>query len=188
VPDASPQQGALQVGELSPQIVHVGRFEWERLIRRLRLGFYSGKTKDPKRWVRASTVQQVALAAATYGNLDGTRIRPPVKRLARVCELDEKTVRICLQRLRRVNLLEQVSPARSPGRSGGPGRAAEYRMTYPEDLLDRVAYLDPEEKELIVPAGIDLGPERKPRRRGGSDAATWTSGGASVVEEHLTAP
>lgn len=139
------------------------RFDWERLVRKCRLGFYEGRTKDPRRWVRHSTAQQVALVLATYGDLDGTRVRPAVARMALVCELDERTVRAVIGRLRRLNLLELVAPHRSPGRRGGPGRAAEYRLTAPDDLMVRVAHLDPDEQKLTVPPGIDTGPDRKPR-------------------------
>lgn len=164
-------------GLLVPGVNWIGRFEWERVIRRCRLGFYEGKTKDPRRWVRHATVQQVALMLATYADMDGTRIRPTVELVARVCEIDERTVRICIQRLRRLNLLELVRPPRSPGRSGGPGRAAEFRMSVPGDLLERVAHLDPDHQKLIVPDGVDMPPPRKARAKKStsSDAALWTA-------------
>lgn len=140
----------------------VGRFEWERWIRRCRLGFYQGATKDPKRWVRDSTMHQVALTLATYGDLDGTRIFPSAERVALVCQLDVRTVRVCIGRLRDLHLLRMVAAPRSPGRGGGPGRPAEYRLTVPSDLLVRVAHLDPDEQKVIVPDGVDVAPTRKP--------------------------
>lgn len=161
----------------------VGRFEWERWVRRCRLGFYDGKTKDPKRWVRHATVQQVAFALSTYADLDGTRVRPSIARMAMVCDLDERTVRVCVKRLRQVQLLELVAPHRSPGRSGGPGRAAEFRMSVPYDLLELVAHLDPDEQVLIVPEGVDVPPERKPRKKAGqADEALWISDGVDPVD------
>lgn len=164
-------------GLLVPGVNWIGRFEWERLIRRCRLGFYEGKTKDPKRWVRHATVQQVALVLATYADMDGTRIRPSAALVARVSELDERTVRICVQRLRRLNLLELVRHPRSPGRGGGEGRPAEFRMSVPADLLERVAHLDPEHRQVIVPDGVDVAPTRKPRAKksASADAALWTA-------------
>lgn len=147
----SHEPGVNADADAPPGIQWARRFDWERCIRRCRLGFYDSQVPDPKRWVRHSTVQHVALTAATYADLDGTRIRPSVKRLAMVCELNERTVRACLKRLCELHLLVLVTPARSPGRCGGPGRAAEYRMAFPEDLLDLVAYLDPDEQRLIVP-------------------------------------
>ncbi|TDD37843.1 hypothetical protein E1287_07235 [Actinomadura sp. KC06] len=159
--DEEPGDDAVALAGLDVQWMR--RFDWERLVRRCRLGFYEGKTRDPRRWVRHLTVQDVALVLATYGNLDGTRVRPSAARMAMVCDLDERTVRAVIGRLRRLNLLELVSPHRSPGRRGGPGWSAEYRLTAPADLLERVAHLDPEEQTLIVPPGVDTGPERKPR-------------------------
>ncbi|MFE9099892.1 hypothetical protein [Actinomadura geliboluensis] len=162
----------------APGIERTGRFEWERVIRRCRLGFYEGRTKDPKRWVRHAAVQQVALVLATYADLDGTRVRPSIVLLARVCDLDERTVRVCVTRLRRLNLLEQVRPPRSPGRAGGPGSPAEYRLTTPSDLLDRVAHLDPDGTHVVVPDGVDLPPLRRPRKKtdaGSADDGLWTA-------------
>lgn len=152
-------------GLLVPGVNWIGRFEWERLIRRCRLGFYDGKVRDPKRWVPHTTVQHVALVLATYADLDGTRVRPSARRVAQVCELDERKVRACITHLRQSMLLELVRPARSPGRSGGPGRPAEFRMSVPDDLLERLAYLDPDEQVVVVPSGAQVPPERKPRRR-----------------------
>lgn len=162
----------------------VGRFEWERWIRRCRLGFYEGKTKDPKRWVRHATVQQVAFALSTYADLDGSRVRPSIARVALVCDLDERTVRVCIKRLRQVHLLELVAGHRSPGRDGGPGRPAEFRMTVPYDLLERVAHLDPDERMLIVPEGAETPPERKPRKKteATADAALWIAEGPVPVD------
>lgn len=173
--ETAPDHGT-QDGLCVPGIMRMSRFEWERCIRRFRLGFYEGKTKDPKRWVRHATVQQVALALATYGDLDGTRVRPSVERMANVCELDERTVRACIQRLRGLNLLELVTPPRSPGRGGGKGRAAEFRMTVPEDILLRVAHLDQDEKKVTVPDGVDVAPPRKSRAKAASpDECLWTT-------------
>ncbi|MFD0851428.1 hypothetical protein ACFQ07_04320, partial [Actinomadura adrarensis] len=101
-PDSDPRDGLVDAG-----VVPVGRFEWERVIRRCRLGFYEGRTKDPRRWVRNATVQQVALMLATYADMDGTRIRPRLETVAAVCEIDVRTVRISVARLRWLNLLEQ---------------------------------------------------------------------------------
>ncbi|MCP9963970.1 hypothetical protein LUX57_01215 [Actinomadura madurae] len=110
-------------------------------------------------------MQHVALVLATYADLDGTRVRPSAKRVAQVCELDERKVRACITHLRQSRLLELVRPARGPGRAGGPGRPAEFRMSVPDDLLDRLAYLDPDEQVVVVPSGAQAPPERKPRGR-----------------------
>lgn len=179
---AEPMSADVIPGSDADPVRTVGRFEWERLIRRCRLGFYEGKTKDPKRWVRHATVQHVAFTAATWADLDGTRIRPSIARLALVCELDERTVRVCIQRLRRLNLLQLVTPHRPPGRGGGPGRPAEYRMTVPAGLLDRVAYLDTDERMLIIPTGVDVAPERKPRAKKSPADPLWKTPSAPPVD------
>ncbi|MCP9976445.1 hypothetical protein [Actinomadura madurae] len=38
-------------------------------------------------------------------------------------------------------------------------------MSVPDDLLDRLAYLDPDEQVVVVPSGAQAPPERKPRGR-----------------------
>lgn len=175
-PEADPETPE---GLLAPGPNWVGRFEWERLIRQCRLGFFEGKTKDPRRWVSHASVQHVALMLATFADMDGTRIKPSVAMVARVCEMDERTVRTCIHRLRGLELLTQVRPARSPGRGGGEGKPAVYRMSVPADLLKRVAHLDGDGHGLrvIVPDGVDVRPQRKPRKpRGGAsaDEALWS--------------
>lgn len=167
-PEADPETPD---GVLVPATTWVGRFEWERLIRRCRLGFYEGEKQDPRRWVPHATVQHVALVLATYADLDGTRVRPSAQRVANVCDLDERRVRACITHLRNTNLLELVRAARSPGRNGGPGRSAEFRMSVPDDLLERVAHLDPDEQVVVVPTGAPMPPERKPRGRKPGTAA-----------------
>lgn len=162
---AEPEPEQAPDGIQAPGVMRVGRFEWERLIRRVRLGFYEGATRDPRRWVPHTTVQHVALVLATYADLDGTRVRPSARRVAQVCGLDERRVRAVITHLRRSQLLELVRPARGPGRGGGPGRPAEFRMSVPDDLLERLAYLDPDEQVVVVPSGAVTPPEPKPRPR-----------------------
>jgi hypothetical protein len=133
---------------------------WVRVVRRAELGFNPDPKGNPKKRVGSDTVQHVALVAVTYGNPDGTRIRPSVARLARVCRKDERTVRACLGRLRDLGLLIRVFEGSSAGRSA---MADEYRMAIPDDLLERVAMLDPDERELIVPDGVEPPRAKRPR-------------------------
>ena len=99
----------------------VTRFEWERLIRRAQV---------------PAGVKLLAFVLATYADPDGTRVRPGVALLASDTGQASATVKRGLAQLRDVyGLLEQVS--RGGGRNG-KGKAAEYRLVFPADLLERV--------------------------------------------------
>jgi len=106
----------------------VGRYEWEAILRRAVL------PKD---------VKYVGLVLATYADPDGTRVRPGAQELAAASEQSEPTVRRRVAELRALGLITQVS--RGGGR-GGAGKAAEYRLTLPADLLERI--------ELRPPGGM----------------------------------
>lgn len=147
---------------------------WVRIVRRAELGFGVGKKR-----VGSDTVQHVALIAVTYGNPDGTRIRPSVARLARVCRKDEKTVRLCLARLREVGLLVRVFEGSSAGRSA---KADEYRLAIPADLMDRIAMLDPDERTLVVPEGVEP-PAAKRARADKSPSSALGSPGAAPADK-----
>lgn len=111
------------------QVVPTGRFEWERIVRRLTL---------PK------PVKLLAMILASYADPDGTRVRPGNDVLADVTGDSEKNVRRLLTVLRGLDLVLLV--ARGGGR-GGAGKASEYRLTIPSDLLDRVDMLMPGERK-----------------------------------------
>ncbi|WP_433445680.1 hypothetical protein [Nonomuraea sp. CA-141351] len=126
-------------------------------MRRADLSFGEGKKK-----VSAGVVQHIAVIAATYGNPDGTRVRPSEARLARVCRRDVKTVRDCLKRLREVGLMVRVFEGSSAGRGG---LADEYELAIPDDLGDRVPMLDPDERQLVMPEGVEAPPAKSRGRR-----------------------
>ncbi|MEC3977878.1 hypothetical protein [Amycolatopsis sp. H20-H5] len=108
----------------SPVQRPVGRFEWERIVRRVPM---------PQR------VKLLALTLSSYADADGTRVRPGFDILAAVTGQSDRTVRRSMSALRDdFGLVDQVS--RGGGRAGR-GKAAEYRLTVPTDLLDRVALL-----------------------------------------------
>lgn len=109
-------------------VMPVPRFEWERIVRRIVL---------PKH------VKLLALVLATYSDPDGTRVRPGNEVLADVTGDSEKNVRRIMAQLRRMCLIEMVT--RGGGR-GGKGRASEYRLTIPSDLLDRMELLSPDDR------------------------------------------
>ncbi|MGC5009776.1 hypothetical protein ACLQ2R_03320 [Streptosporangium sp. DT93] len=150
-------------------------WDWIRLIRRIELGFNPSPTGDPKKRISTTTVQHVAMTAATYANPDGTRIRPGIPRLARVCRLDTTVVGNCLRRLRDLGLLLRVFAGSGAGRNA---RADEYRMAIPEGLHERVAMLDPDEGELVVPEGVEAPPARKPRAKNKPAEAAGSPGAA----------
>jgi hypothetical protein len=103
----------------------IGRYEWERILRRAVL------PKD---------VKYIALLLATWADPDGTRVRPGVAELAASAEQGEATVRRRVAVLRDLGFLILVS--RGGGR-GGAGKAAEYRLSLPADLLERVELRPP---------------------------------------------
>lgn len=102
----------------NPHPTPTDRFEWERLVRRVRLG---------------SSTKLVAAVLATYADPDGSRIRPGVERLTNVTGLSERSIKYALKKLRDMGLIQQV---RRGGRTGdGRAYATIYRLTIPADYL-----------------------------------------------------
>lgn len=126
----------------------IGRFEWERILRRVQ--------------VSVPSVKLVGFAMATYGNADGTKIRPGQKRLAAVLGTSEMTVRRGQGELETIGMLEMVFKGHSQGRGQAGGYASEYRLTIPSDLLERVPLLDPEEAIYRTPMNSDSDKDRTP--------------------------
>lgn len=108
---------------VAPLTVPTGRFEWERIVRRIRM---------PK------PVKLAALVLATYADPDGSRVRPGMEVLAAVTGDSERNAKRIVNVLRSMRLIEQVS--RGGGR-GGRGKAATYQLVIPTDLLERVELL-----------------------------------------------
>jgi len=118
-----------------PELRPIGRFEWERLLRRIPM---------------APQAKLVALVLSTYADPDGSRVRPGQGALASVSGFGERTVRRLVHQLRDEHrLIEQTM--RGGGR-GGRGRTTEYRLTVPVDLLDRVQLLAPADHPTVSPA------------------------------------
>lgn len=144
-------------------------FTWRRIIRRCRLG--------------AST-KLVASVLADYANPDGTRIRPGNDRLVAVTELSDRTVRKALERLRELGLIDRVFEGSKMGRRG---LADEYRLTIPDDLMDRVQMLDPDEKPVDNPARepVDNPPNtgNSDRSSGPDDTGTPVTGDGTPVTD-----
>jgi hypothetical protein len=109
------------------ELIAVTVREWTDILARIRFGTVTvaGKTYS------AARIKLVAHRLANYADTDGTRIHPGIARLAVDLEIEYRTVRDTLALLRRLGLLQLVRPA------AGRGRADEYRLTLPTDLLDR---------------------------------------------------
>lgn len=137
-------------------------WEWIRVIRRIELGFNPSPKGDPKKFISSSVVQHVAVMAATYGNPDGTEVRPGIARLAKVCRVDPTIVGRCLDRLRDLGLMVRVFCG---GKAGRAAKADVHRLAIPGDLVEKVAMLDPDEDELVVPDGVEAPSRRVSRQR-----------------------
>lgn len=87
----------------------VGRFEWEKLILRVEID---------------NAAKTVALAAATYGNTDGSSVGPSVPRLAAEFGWSEKHVQNQITLLREKGLLEVT-------RNHSPHHPTVYQLTFP---------------------------------------------------------
>lgn len=140
----------------------VGRHEWERILRRLVL---------PDRHKYA------ALLLATWGDNDGTRVRPgPVLLGAAMGGKSEHTGRRMIEALVGYGLLELVS--RGGGR-GGKGKTSEYRLTVPVDLLDRFELLDPNGRPVSPSTQVDAQSEHGPVDNSESPSI-WVDGQSPV--------
>lgn len=114
--------------ERDPDLQPCMRFEWERILRRCRIPL---------------ATKAVGFVLAQYGDVHGRHIRPGTDRLAAICEMSERTVRRHLQALRDLGLVLRVRNGGGRGERGAD--AAEWRLTVPADLLDRVKVLGPDE-------------------------------------------
>jgi hypothetical protein len=96
------------------------RFEWERVVR---------SCVDLH-----VTVKAVAYTLATYGDLDGTSIRPGNDALVADTCTSDKTVRRAVGELRDLGLIVRTVQGSARGRAGV---ADEYRLAIPANLLMR---------------------------------------------------
>ena len=123
---------------MSAEYLPVGRFEWERLVRRVRIPADVDGVKIPK----PSVMRTVALTLASYANADGSRVRPGLPRLAAVTQLSKSSVSRAVTALRSLGLVERVVCGSANGRRGW---SDEYRLTVPADLLEVMELLPPDE-------------------------------------------
>lgn len=137
-------------------MIHVRRFEWERILRRV--------IDLPP------STKLVGLLLATYCNADGSNGRPSLQRLIDVSGTSKSTVVRALKQLRDVGLIVRVFHGSKAGRRG---LADVYRLTVPEDLLDRIKLLPPDElttaeqvPDVTPDPGSEQVPDVTPDRRG----------------------
>ncbi|WP_189059622.1 helix-turn-helix domain-containing protein [Longimycelium tulufanense] len=153
----------------SAELMPCGRFEWERILRRIRT----------LPW----TIKSYGFLLASYADPDGTRIFPGNKTLAEITGHSLRTVARCLAYLRtKLGLLQVV---RRGGGRGRGRRATEYRLTIPTDLLERVELLDPAERDTEPAPETDATPGTDTENTGHAPADTGselsTTGAAWVA-------
>ncbi|MFB4280811.1 helix-turn-helix domain-containing protein [Nonomuraea sp. MTCD27] len=155
-------------------LIPFDRYEWIRLVRRCDLSTTG---------LSASAADHVAVTLAGFGNADGTKVFPGVKLLAKCTKRGERTVKRALARLRELELLTLVVS----GSRHGLGRADEYRLTYPEDLAERVPMLAPNmsDSPIVVPGMVAMeepGPpdETITRGQGGTDQGPGETGAGAT--------
>jgi hypothetical protein len=151
---------------------YVSAHEWVDVVSRMRLGTIDVRppSKPGSRpvTITGKMVKAVANRLAWYADIvDGTRVYPGPARLAVVCEVDYKTVKHAYAVLRGLGLIALVAPARGP--QGSRSRNSdEYRLTLPEDLLDRVTVLTPSEMDREIERVRDAGRGTRTRTVGGN--------------------
>lgn len=120
------------------------RYEWERLVRRVRLG---------------APAKSVAAHLAQYADRDGTRVYPGATRLALVTELSERSVRGALKKLRERGWIERVEKG---GHRGNQAFTDVYRLAIPMDAQQQTEMVDldenPSPNRHQVPPGLGSQP------------------------------
>lgn len=151
-------------------LVAMGRFEWERIVRRAAL---------PR------PAKLLALTLSTYADPDGSRVRPGNAALVAVTGYSPRSVgRILGELSGRFGLLELV--ARGGGR-GGTGKTATYRLTVPTDLLDRIELLSPAEQSDDSSA-IQVTPETPESSATQVTDQSGDSSDTQMADESLSTP
>ncbi|MBO3751570.1 hypothetical protein J5X84_36320 [Streptosporangiaceae bacterium NEAU-GS5] len=112
-------------------------YTWTRIVRRCQL---------------AATVKAVAHVLADYASRDGRDVRPGIDLLIGDTGLSKSTVIRALKRLRALGLIDRVVEGSKNGRRA---IADEYRLTFPDDLSDRVRMRGPDGS---APTGSGVNP------------------------------
>jgi hypothetical protein len=125
------------------------------------------------------TIRGISIRLALHADPDGSNCRPGVARVAMLTGYDYKTVKDVIAILDGLGLIVRVSSG--AGRpAAGKLSANCYRLTIPEDLLDRLVILTPAEFELGVER-IRAANRRKPYTGGQSPRIShgWDPGEGS---------
>lgn len=134
----------------------VDRYEWERLVRRVKLG---------------APAKSVAAHLAQYADRDGSRVYPGATRLATVTELSERSVRGALKKLREEGWIERVEKG---GHRGTQAFTDVYRLTIPVDALQQTEMVDVDEAPVPNLHEVPPGPDSQP-----APHASQPAGGAA---------
>lgn len=118
--------------EWAGPLMDMGRFEWERVIKKCTF--------------KQNSTKLVALLLATYASEDGTSVRPGRERLSTVAGLSAKHVSTQLGKLEDLGLVLKLHNGSSYGRRGG--LASVYRLTAPSELY-QIHMDDPSELEQV---------------------------------------
>lgn len=129
----------------------IGRFEWERLVRRIRL-------PEP--------VRLTAFILATFADPDGSNIRPGMPLLTACRDKSERTCQRHLATLIALGLIAVTERGNQYGL-----RTSVYRLTAPDDLGDRVAILPDPRTEHTTP-GVADAPTRADDTQGGGSTGS----------------
>lgn len=128
----------------------VGRYEWEQIVRRARLGGIvqgsgrlGAKGRPTKGAMSATLVKAIALGFATYANDKGREIWPGDATLAVDLETSVASVETVRRLLLHLGLMVRV-------RAPWGDRGTEYRLTLPADLLEDVEVLTPAQHKLAA--------------------------------------
>jgi hypothetical protein len=132
------------------QVRPVGRFEWEQILRRMRVGGLIagsgklGKDGRPTRGgIAAPTFKAIALVLATYGDLAGAEIYPGDAAVAVDVETSLRTVRDVRAELIRLGMLQLV--AAPAGRNG-----SQWRLSLPVLLPPEMVVLNPAQHKVAA--------------------------------------
>jgi hypothetical protein len=150
------------VSDDDESVRNVGRYEWERIVRRCVL---------PKH------VKTTAAYLAQYADRDGSRVYPGVARLSAVSSMSERSTRDALGILRELDLITRTRKGSSLGRQA---MTDEHKLTRPVDLERRIHMLDPDESPASAACDSTCVHDGTPARVAGDKAPRKPS----VAAEH----
>lgn len=122
------------------ELIGLGRFDWERLMRRCEF--------------RKPATKLIALLLSTWASEDGSSVRPGRERLIAASNLSKGYVSKQLVALEELGLIYKVRNASFSGR-GGAGLASVYQLSTPanlyKDFLEEPGSLEP----MVVEEGLE---------------------------------